>query len=268
LQINETISLGSGHLFALNSAATVTVNDTSTTPLALNASFEYVSSNFTYTNVVVKETKGTHLRGVYDSVAGGTQNYSLSLSAGLTRNTGLGTFFFAAPEGAWTPSDTTPVSFVLIGPHPSGTATLTVSRTGYPNQVITISVPANSVYSPYNFSRGFPQEFSSLGATARSYAEQIAGTYYESISTPFTVTVPGLFTTWYGLGRRADASGVAYWGQVCVDQGITPNTQQFRNFFFSAINDAGPGDENYDASRLASKPFKPGTGYDKFADRP
>lgn len=244
-------------------APTVTI-----TPPTLNASFFVATSNFIYTNGFVKETKATSLTGSYDVAAGGTQSYSLSLSAGLTRNTGLGTFFFAAPQGSWGSGANISSQFVLIGPHSSGTATLTVTRTGYQDQVITISVPANSVYSPYNFSRGFPQEFSSLSSTERSYAATIASTYYESISTPFTVTVPGLFTTWYGLARRADAPGVAYWAGFCTEQGITPNTQLFINSFFGAINAAGPGDYSYDASRLSSKPFRGDSGYDKFEDRP
>jgi hypothetical protein len=244
-----------------SASTTVTVRDTSLTPISptLNPTFLFITSNYV-DPALPFQYRATALSATWDNTAGGTQQFSLSLSSGLTLNSELST--------SGTSLSASSTDIILIGPHPSGTAALTVSRTGYQDRTITIAVPANTRYSPYNFSRGFPQEFNWLTPTERSYAEQIASTYYESISTPFSVTAPGLFTTWYGLGRRADAGGVAYWARDCTRNGMTPNSQLFRNTFFSSVNSQGSGRADYQASRLASKSFRSGTGYDKFADRP
>jgi hypothetical protein len=156
---------------------------------------------------------------------------------------------------------------VFVGPHPSGTVTITVSSSGYQPQTIRVFVPANSFYSPYNFSRGFPQEFSSLTATERSYAAQIANSLYETISTPYTATVNGITRTWYGLGRRADVSGIAFWAKFCTNSGITPSSRQFLNAFFTTVESQG-NSTDFQAARSNSKSFNSGTGYDKFIDRP
>jgi hypothetical protein len=226
----------------------------------LDSTFSFVTSNYMDPELPF-EYKATALSAEWDEAAGGTQRFSLSLSSGLTLNSELST------SGTSLSASSTEAVFVLIGPHPSGTATLTVSRSGYQDRVRSVSVPANNRYSPYNLSRGFPQEFS-LSATEIRYAEQVASQYYESISIPYSVTKSGLFPTWYGLGRAADADGLAFWARWFTRTGTTPQSQLFRNTFFSAVNDAGPSNANYQASRLADKPFRPGTGYDKFEDRP
>lgn len=238
----------------------VYINDTSITPPpTLNAS---ASLNYNYTIFGPNsETKAYYLR-INKGSPSVTQNWSVSLG-GLVINTGV-----SSPGTSSGNFNTTSNAFVTFqAPHSATTVTVTVSASGYTSYQESFSVPANSVYSPYNFSRGFPQESGQSGTTL-AYAEQIANSVYETISTPYTTTSIGGRTTWYGLGRRIDYGGAAYWGAECVRLGITPSSQQFLNTFFNAVNAAGPGNPDYDAAITSSKSFRYGTGYDKFGDRP
>jgi hypothetical protein len=239
------------------------IADFSTTPLpTLNISF---TSNYNWViNGPNSNTKQFYVTGNWDSAAGGTQNWSISIS-GLTVDTGV----FSSTSGAWSSPGTTNSVVTFQAPHSAGSATLTVTRTGYQTFTQTLNISANALYSPYNFSRGFPQEATILTTQERSWAEQIASSVYESISTAYTVpAAPGGFTTWYGLGRRIDYAGAEFWPQWCTDNGTTPGTASFYNGFFNAVNAAGSGNLDYQSARTNSKAFRFGTGYNKFGDRP
>jgi len=250
----------SGTIVAFSSF--IGIADFSTTPLpTLNISF-----TLGYNWVIFGPNSNTQqyfVRGNWDGTAGGTQNWSISRS-GLTVDTGV----YSATSGTWSGSTTNSI-LTFQSPHSAGSATITVTRTGYQTFTQTLSVPANALYSPYNFSRGFPQEASNLTALQRSWSEQIANSVYESISTAYTVPIaPGGFTTWYGLGRRIDFGGAEFWPRWCTDNGTTPGTSSFYNGFFTAVNAAGSGNLDYQSARTNSKSFRPGTGYNKFGDRP
>lgn len=241
----------------------VGIGDTSLTPPTLNAT---ASLNYNY--VIFgpsSETKAWYVRIGRDGAGPATQTWSIS-SGGLSVNTGMSSP--AAFSGTFTAGGTTNALVGFQGPHSATTITVTVSGAGFTSFVQSFSVPANSLYTPYNFTRGFPQEFSSSSALARSYSEQIANSVYETISTPYTTSNIGGRTTWYGLGRRADASGANFWGNYCVQNGITPTSQQFYDAFFTAVNAAGTSNLDYQSAITNSKSFRPGTGYDKFGDRP
>lgn len=251
----------SGRSTLVATSGTVTINDTSLTPPQLNAS---AFSAFNYTLAgISSQTKAYYVSISRDSSGPSTQSWSVN-SGGLSIQSGIGT-------GSSSGTFTTTITNAVIGftaPHSSATVTVTVSASGYTSYVQNFSIAANSVYSPYNFSRGFSQEYTSLGSTARNYSEQIANSVYETIATPYTTTSINGRTTWYGLGRRADAGGASFWGQWCVDNGVTPSSQTFYNNFFNAVFNAGTGSTDYQATTTSSKSFRLGTGYDKFFDRP
>lgn len=251
----------SGRSTLVATSGTVTINDTSLTPPQLNAS---ALLGFNYTIIGPNSnTQAYYIRIDRDSSGPATQTWSIN-TGGLSIQSGIGT-------GSSSGTFSGVISNAVIGftaPHSSATVSVTVSASGYTSYFQSFSVSANSVYSPYNFSRGFPQEFSSSSATARSYSQTIANTVYESISTPFTTDNIGGRTTWYGLGRRADAGGANFWGGYCESNGISPTSLAFYNAFFSAVNNAGTGNIDYQSAITNSKSFRYGTGYDKFFDRP
>lgn len=252
----------SGRSNLVATSTTVTINDTSLTPPQLNAT---ASLNFNYVIAgLPSQTKAYYLFISRDGSGPSTQSWSVN-SGGLSIQSGIGT---GSSSGTFTAPSIVNAVVGFTGPHSSATVTVTVSASGYTSYVQSFSVSANSLYTPYNFSRGFPQEFSSSSATARSYSQTIANTVYESISTPFTTDSIGGRTTWYGLGRRADAGGANFWGGYCESNGISPSSLAFYNAFFGSVNSAGAGNEDYQAAITNSKSFRLGTGYDKFSDRP
>lgn len=238
----------------------VNINDTSQTPLP------------TITGVSIRVLDGWYLtyppytnykqRALYiENTSAGNVSYSVS-APGLTRDA---TSSPSAMSG--TSFQGSGVYVTFISPHAQATAYVTFSKSGYQDLTLSTTVTANTVYSPYNFSRGFPQE-SGLSGTALTYAQQIANSVYETISTPYTATVNGVTGTWYGLGRRIDYSGASYWPTVLVSNGWTSTSQAWYDSFFTAVNAAGAGNPDYDASRTSSKTFRTGMGYDKISDRP
>lgn len=254
----------SGRTTLVATSGTVTINDTSLSPPQLNAS---ATLNYNYVIAgLSSETKAYYIRIEKDPNVSATQTWTVIPTASLSIQSGIGT---GASSGTFSGVITNAV-VGFTGPHNSASPTVTVSASGYTDYFRGFSVPANTLYTPYNFSRGFPQEFSSSSATARSYSQTIANTVYESISTAFTTDPIGgsARTTWFGLGRRADASGADFWGGYCVSNAITPTSLQFYNAFFTSVNDAGTGNVDYQAAITSSKSFRTGTGYDKFFDRP
>jgi hypothetical protein len=259
------LQIRTGSIFGtvVASSPFVGIADTSTTPPAvqLNGSLT-VTSN--YVAIGGFQTKQYYVTVRGDTSAGSGQNWSIStsLTADIALRGTSGTFDGVSGSA----SNVALITFQA--PHTAQNVTLTLSKSGYITQTIQVAVPFNSVYSPYNYSRGFPQEFSSSSSLVRSYAQTIAQTYYESISTPFTTSSIGGRTTWYGAGRRGDVDGIIYWGQLCVTNGIPPTSLSFRNTIFTTVNSLGPGNADYDACIRSSKSFRFGTGYNTFFDRP
>ena len=241
-------------------AGPVYINDTSQTPLPTitGVNLKLMDSWYlTYPPNTSYKQRAAYL----ENLSAGNVSYSFS-TPGLTRDA------TSSPSAAsGTSFQGSGIYITFIAPHSQATVYVTLSKAGYQDTTLSLVVTANTVYSPYNFSRGFPQE-SGLSGTALTYAQQIAESVYETISTPYTATVNGVTGTWYGLGRRIDYSGASYWPGQLIANGWTPTSQAWYNGFFTAVNAAGAGNPDYDASRTSSKSFRTGMGYNKISDRP
>ena len=251
----------SGTIVATSSV--VTINDTSQTPPSptLNITFQSLSDYVVFGPGT--QTKQRYVRAVWDSAAGGTQAWSLTTSPSLSTDPNL----TSGTSGTWSGAGFTTMVATFTGPHPASNATLTVTRSGYQAFTQTLTIPANSLYSPYTFTSGFPQESGQSG----SLAADVLSLYYNNNS--FTVTVrvsgdpaPTTVTRW-ALFRDPDYGGAVFWTSTCAANGWTSGTQAYRNSFFQTIEDQGGGND-FNRARTGTKSFEANTGYGSFQDRP
>jgi hypothetical protein len=98
-------------------------------------------------------------------------------------------------------------------------------------------------------SNGFAQEFGASQSVAASVISFYAG------NGTFTVSDGG---TRYQLYRRPESSGVAYWTNFLVSNGLTTSSQQFLDAF-------GGAPETQTGPKTS---FGYGSGYNVFSDKP
>lgn len=182
--------------------------------------------------------------------AAGTQNYTVSLSTGTADTTGA-TLTGTISSGSLT--------ICLKGTNSAGTATLTLSKTGYTNYSGSVAYAANTKYSPYLLTAGFPQE-SKYTSAKLTTATWIANNLYKGIATAYTTALG----TRYGLGRAPDYGGLVFWTDRCI---ATYAGNYSGSAFLSAFF-AEAGGSDLTNSKTPSKTYNPGTGYGDFYDRP
>ena len=128
-------------------------------------------------------------------------------------------------------------------------------------------------------------DIASEGSLGSSYGyddwyEEFAGTTLKNISKTTALNIAYLLSifytsnteakddkdnTWYGLFRKPDAEGLAYWTKQANDvYGGNFIVPQFVGEFYGG---SGPGDLDYNRARSSSKSFLSGTGYGDFYDR-
>ena len=245
-----TASIRSGSISGtvLQTSSSVTINDTSTTPIVLPTIsgmtlnvIDWYKSTPPFTNY---KQKALYLQ----NSSGMTVSYTFSASP-LTYDSTSST---NAMSG--TSYNAIGVYAAFIGPHSSTTGYVTVSAPGYQDFYASATIPANSNYSPYTYSNGYSQEFGRSGANL-TLAQNIA-TYYTSQSS-FTTTLSP--TTRYGLYRNPDASGLDYWTGQAIANGWSWNSQPLIDAFFTAAGSAGMS---------VNTTYGYGTGYNTFTDKP
>ena len=181
----------------------------------------------------------------------GTQNYTVTLSTGTVDTT------TGSPLTGTIGSNS--LTICLKGINSQGTATLTLSKSGYTNYVGSIIYSANAKYSPYLLNAGFPQE-SLYTASKLTIATWIANNLYKGIATAYTTTLG----TRYGLGRAPDYGGLVFWTNRCISTyaGAYSGSAFLTDFFGAA------GGTDLTNSKTTSKTYNPGSGYGDFYDRP
>ena len=185
-----------------------------------------------------------------DSTAG-TQNYTVTLSTGAVDTATGSPLTGTISSGS--------VTICLKGINSQGTATLTLSKSGYTNYVGSITYSANAKYSPYLLTAGFPQE-SKYTSAKLTTATWIANNLYKGIATSYTTSLG----TRYGLGRAPDYGGLVFWTDRCIaTYAGNYSGSAFLSDFFGAA-----GGSDLTNSKTASKTYNPGTGYGDFYDRP
>jgi hypothetical protein len=181
----------------------------------------------------------------------GTQNYTVTLSTGTVDTT------TGSPLTGTIGSNS--LTICLKGTNSAGTATLTLSKSGYTNYSGSVAYAANTKYSPYLLTAGFPQE--SLYTSAKlTTATWIANNLYKGIATAYTTALG----TRYGLGRAPDYGGLVFWTNKCV----TTYAGNYSGSAFLSDFFAAAGGTDLTNSKTASKTYNPGTGYGDFYDRP
>jgi len=232
---------------------TVTIGDTSQTPppppppdppaptptLAAGA----VGPYYNYTIPVTPfQTKAYYIQIFKDNNGPATQSWSVS--TGLSIQSGFG----QGNSGTFS-GDINNAIVGFNGPHDAGYVYVTVSASGYNSYSTAIYVPANATYTPYTLSNGFAQEFGASQSVAASVISFYAG------NGTFTVSDGG---TRYQLYRRPESSGVAYWTNFLVSNGLTTSSQQFLDAF-------GGAPETQTGPKTS---FGYGSGYNVFSDKP
>jgi len=201
----------------------------------------YYQSYPPYTN-----TKGTTVIISNGSSISGA-SYSVTTDAGLDRNL----YFNQPTSGTLAVGAGTYITY--NGPHSATTARVTVSKSGYTSYSGTISLAANTNYSPYTIYQGFLQESGYAYSAALAYAVY---QYYAGSGTFYVTQDPGVIR--YQLYRAPDYGGLVYWCSFCISNAIDPSSQQFRDAFGSAP-------ETFTGPKTS---YNPGTGFNMFYDRP
>jgi predicted RecA/RadA family phage recombinase len=232
---------------------TVTIGDTSQTPppppppdppaptptLAAGA----VGPYYNYTIPVTPfQTKAYYIQIFKDNNGPATQSWSVS--TGLSIQSGFG----QGNSGTFS-GDINNAIVGFNGPHDAGYVYVTVSASGYNSYSTSIYVPANATYTPYTLSNGFAQEFGASQSVAASVIS-----FYTGNGT-FTVSDG---STRYQLYRRPESTGVAYWTNFLVSNGLTTSSQQFLDAF-------GGAPETQTGPKTS---FGYGSGYNVFSDKP
>jgi len=199
-----------------------------------------------YNYVVIGRNASTKAYYIEVSAAPGgfQQSYSISTSLGL--QTGFG----SSPSGTFS-GGITRALVGFNGPHDAGTIYVTVSAPGYTSYSNSIPIPANTIYTPYTISNGFIQEFGVSGSVAASVVA-----FYAGNSTFYVTHDPGVSR--YQLYRAGEASGIAFWTNYLINNGLTTSSQQFLDAFGSAP-------ETFTGPKIS---FQYGTGWDTFSDKP
>ena len=151
------------------------------------------------------------------------------------------------------------LTICLVGPVSAGTATLTLTKSGYTSYTGSAAYAASTVYSPFTWERGAH----AWGLTAAEIviAKWISENLYKSISIPFTTT----FGVRYGLGRAPDYPGITSWTQKCVSTyGSNYQGQAFKSAFF----DIPTTSTDSARSKTPTKTYDPGSGYGDFYNKP
>lgn len=174
-----------------------------------------------------------------------TQTWSLSGNYPDINTGGIGA---GSSSGTFSGSTATAVP-VFFAPHTARNFTVTVSGSGYTSYTVNLSVPANTVYSPYSIYQGFIQE-SGYSAIIAYYVLP----FYAGNGT-YTVTGGGLR---YQLYRAPEYGGFAYWCSLMVANGWTSSSQGFLDAF-------GSSPESQTGPKTS---YNPGTGYNVLSDRP
>jgi hypothetical protein len=229
----------------------VTINDTSTTP-QLSPTIQLLT-NYTIP-VTSLQTKASGIRITRDTSGPASQNWSITTS--LTVQSGAGN---GVSSGTLTTSSTNAV-VIFQAPHNTTNVTVNVTGSGYTSFSNTYSISAVSIYSPYNFSRGYPQE-SGADASRLNIATQLNGASQVYRSNNAFTTSSG---TRYGLFRAPDYAGVNFWANWAFvnNAGSITNQNFYDNFF------GGLGGNDLTRSQTNSKSFDSGTGYNALYDRP
>jgi hypothetical protein len=244
----------------LASASTVTINDTSTTPIPPDPQLSPPAPQGPLFNYVIFgpniNTKAYHVQ-IYNSGGPFTptpavQYWSIFTIPGLTLQTQFGN---GTSSGTFSGSITNAV-VGWVGPHSASTAFITVSAPGYTSYTTTIAIPANSVYTPYTYSSGFSQE---SGVANWPLAQQIGEGYYRGSG---AFTAPALSPpTRYGFNRQPEYAGLLYWTTQAIANGWSYNSPAFNNTIFGAAEGAG-------IPSIVPNPFQFAQGYGNLLDRP
>ena len=183
----------------------------------------------------------------------GTQNYTVTLSTGAVDTT------TGSPLTGTISNNS--LTICLKGTNSAGTAQLTLTKTGYTNYTGSVAYAANTKYSPYLLTAGFPQESGfTAGTTTHTIATWIANNLYKGIATAYTTTLG----TRYGLGRAPDYGGLVFWTNKCIaTYAGNYSGSAFLTEFFGAA-----GGTDLTNSKTTSKTYNPGSGYSDFYDRP
>jgi len=192
--------------------------------------------------------------------AAGAQTYTVTLSTGTADTTTGSPVTGTISSGS--------VTICLKGINSAGTATLTLSKSGYTNYSGSVAYAANTKYSPYTLSLGFIQEYSGVNL---SVATWIAENLFRGTGSFTTSLSPA---TRYGLARAPDAGGLNYWTRRCLKESgfVQPNDSwtagNYNDKVFLSNFFGGMGGTDLTRSTTASKSFSAGSGYNYFDDRP
>ena len=204
-----------------------------------------------YSNYVVNGPN-TQTKAYYVYISKGTpgpatQTWSLSGNYPDINTGGVGA---GSSSGTFSGGIATAVP-VFFAPHTARNFTVTVSGSGYTSYTANLSVPANTVYSPYSIYQGFVQE-SGYSATIAYYVLP----FYAGNGTFYVTQDPGVIR--YQLYRAPDYGGFAYWCSLMVANGWTSSSQGFLDAF-------GSSPETFTGPKTS---YNPGTGYNVLSDRP
>lgn len=127
----------------------------------------------------------------------------------------------------------------------------------------TTTITATTSRSVYNYSPNWTNEFaSSYGHTASQFLDKgldIGDSHYDANF--FLGVISGISR--YGLFRRPDAAGLAFWTDYCIRNGYTSGSSGFQTAFFAALSS---GEDS--RSRTSNKSWDGGPGNGAFYDRP
>jgi hypothetical protein len=241
----------------LASTGSITINDTSTTPIPPDPQLNASTSGPFFNYIIFgpnSNTKAYYIQIFRDPSGPFTQNWSISTSLGI--QTGFG----GATSGTFTAGGITNAIVGFNGPHSTAFVFVNVSAPGYTAYNTVLVPPANSVYTPYTLTNGFSQEFGRSG-TALTLTQNVIE-FYESRFTPYTTTLSP--PTRYGLNRRGETSGVNFWVGQAIAFGWTVSGDSSSMAFKNGIL-GNPG-ETYTSPSTAA--FNQGTGYGAFIDKP
>lgn len=251
----------SGPILATSTA--VTINDTSQAvapPVTPTYTFAQVGdinegSSFTYRVNTTNVPNGTTL--YWTITHGSTSSADFSSSQGnFNINNNTGTFSVSASADGLTEGAQTFTMTVRTGSN-SGTIVLTSG---------TLTVNDTSQDVTYNYDPEWLDEFaasygyntSGQRSSFRNRGQNIANNQYLSNNLFVSVTPPR-----YGLYRKPDAAGLAFWTDYALDNGFTATSSGFVQAFFGAITSGN----DFNRSNTQQTVFDNGSGDGDFYDR-
>ena len=236
----------------------ITIGDTSTTPYVPpvdppqpQPTLAALATGPFYNFVLPGRNANTKAYYIDVAAAPGGFQQSYSISTSLSLQSGFG----SSPSGTFS-GGITRALVGFNGPHDAGTVYVTVSAPGYTSYSNSISIPANTTYTPFTVLNGFRQQ-STFNADYYPIAQAVVG-FYNGNATFYVTHDPGVPR--YQTYRAPEYGGVVFWTNYIVTNGLPGGTssQQFLDAF-------GSSPETFTGPKTQ---FQYGTGWDTFSDQP